>query len=157
MNARPEWHEEIDPDLRPQPGCYILEAEIGGRKWRLSVVSETTGRGGSPRRKRLHLPKHDAEWIAASLSSLYGGAWRPVAEPEPAGESRRGRPGKFAGKHIRPMIAENGYQPGGYRHRSLEIVLAAGNEGIPFENYEEQGGRREELGWHLNRGNVELE
>ena len=44
MNDRPEWPEKTDPDLRPEPALCILEAEIGNRKWRLSVVSETAGR-----------------------------------------------------------------------------------------------------------------
>ncbi len=90
MNDRPEWPEKTDPDLLPERALCILEAEIGNRKWRLSVVSETAGRGGSPRRKRLHLPLHDAERIADILNSLYGGTWRPVrAEPEPASGSAR--------------------------------------------------------------------
>ena len=83
--TEPRWHGEKDPDLRPKPDLYRLEAETDGEKWSLGAVTRTNR--GSPRRKTLQLPKHDAETIKEILESLYGGGMdshqgrRPMTEP----------------------------------------------------------------------------
>ena len=68
--TNPKWHEEKDDDLRPEPVLYRLETEIDGEKWSLRVVARMKG---SPRRKTLQLPKHDAERSRKSLSRSMGG------------------------------------------------------------------------------------
>lgn len=72
-----KWHEEKDTDLRPEPVLYRLEAEIDGEKWSLRAVVRMPG---SPRRKTLQLPKHDAETIKEILESLYGEKWTLIRD-----------------------------------------------------------------------------
>lgn len=72
-----EWHDKGDADLRPEPILYRLEAEIDGQEWSLRVVVRMQG---SPRRKTLLLPKHDAETIKEILQSLYGEKWTLVRD-----------------------------------------------------------------------------
>ena len=74
-----KWHEEEDADLRPEPVLYRLEAEIDGQKWSLRAVVRMKG---SPRRKTLQFPKHDAETIKEILESLYGEKWTLIRDSD---------------------------------------------------------------------------
>ena len=76
--AELKWHEEKDADLRPEPVLYRLEAEIDGKIWSLRAVVRSNQ--GSPRRKTLQLPKHDAETIKEILESLYGEKWTLIRD-----------------------------------------------------------------------------
>ena len=67
-----------DAHLRLEPVLHRLEAEIDGKKWSLCAVVRTNR--GSPSRKTLQLPKHDAETIKEILESLYGEKWTLIRD-----------------------------------------------------------------------------
>ena len=75
--TEPRWRERNDEDLRPEPVLYRSEAEINGQIWSLHAVVRMQG---SPRRKTLQLPKHDAETIKGILESHYGEQWTLVRD-----------------------------------------------------------------------------
>ena len=80
----PKWYTERHYELRPEPALYRLEAALGGQTWSLHVAQDMRGRkGGSPRRKVLLLPRHDAEAIRDILESHYGEGWTLVRESDP--------------------------------------------------------------------------
>lgn len=73
-----KWHANTDPQLRPEPALYRLETTLDGQKWSLRVITDV--HRGSPRRKTLLLPRHDAEAVRGILESHYGEGWTLVRE-----------------------------------------------------------------------------
>ena len=63
---------------------------------------------------------------------------------------------RFDGLLIRPKVFKNPRRAGSRGHRSMGIVLDAGDEGITYEDYIARGRRRQDLDWDWRYGHVEL-
>jgi hypothetical protein len=78
----------------------------------------------------------------------------PVAQAAKE-EVRKGRTSSFKGKkiHLSIDLKANPRREGTHGHKSMEIVINSKN-GLTYEEYIAQGGRRQDLAWDLEHGNV---
>lgn len=74
---------------------------------------------------------------------------------------RKGRTSEFAGKLIKltAAIAEKGNprKVGTFGHKSMEIIINAGGDGIRYEEFASEGGRPNDLRWDIDKGHVTVE
>jgi len=63
--------------------------------------------------------------------------------------------GQFAGKWIHNLAGDNPRREGTVGHKSFEILIRHGAD-MPYEAYIENGGRRQDLAWDINKGFVEV-
>tara|TARA_R110000868_G_scaffold98439_5_gene270909 strand:+ start:4083 stop:4634 length:552 start_codon:yes stop_codon:yes gene_type:complete len=72
--------------------------------------------------------------------------------------NRKGRSSSFKGKliSISPSLEKNPRREGTNGYKSIEIVINARN-GITYEEFIDQGGRRKDLAWDLAHGFVIIE
>lgn len=72
--------------------------------------------------------------------------------------NRKGRSSSFKGRliSISPSLEKNPRREGTNGHKSIEIVINARN-GITYEDFIDQGGRRKDLAWDLAHGFVIIE
>lgn len=68
---------------------------------------------------------------------------------------KRGRNSGFEGKMIKCLVAENPRRQNTKGFHSMGILINAG-EPVSYEAYVAQGGRRQDLAWDLDKGNVEV-
>ena len=73
-----------------------------------------------------------------------------MAEDETTENKNRGRPSMYAGKTVKPLVAENPRRPGTHGHKSFEILLA-NPDGMTYEEYISEGGRRNDLLFDVER------
>lgn len=67
----------------------------------------------------------------------------------------RGRPSMYAGKMVKPLVAENPRREGTHGHKSFELLLA-NPDGMTYEEYITSGGRRNDLLFDHERGRVSI-
>jgi hypothetical protein len=66
----------------------------------------------------------------------------------------RGRKTVFEGHIIKSTKAENPRREGTNGHKSMAIILAFGDKGVSYADFIAAGGRRVDLAWDLDKGNV---
>jgi hypothetical protein len=66
----------------------------------------------------------------------------------------RGRKTVFEGHIIKSTKAENPRRAGTNGHKSMAIILAFGDKGVSYADFIAAGGRRVDLAWDLDKGNV---
>ena len=66
----------------------------------------------------------------------------------------RGRKTVFEGHVIKSTKAENPRRAGTNGHKSMAIILAFGDKGVSYADFIAAGGRRVDLAWDLDNGNV---
>lgn len=66
---------------------------------------------------------------------------------------KRGRNSGFEGKMIRALVEKNPRRENTHGFHSMAILINAG-EPVSYEAYIAQGGRRQDLAWDLEKGNV---
>ncbi len=78
-----------------------------------------------------------------------------AVKKEEANEKRKGRTSSFNGKVIRaaPGINANPRREGTHGYKSMEIIINAKN-GVTYEEFIRQGGRRQDLAWDLAHSNI---
>jgi len=62
--------------------------------------------------------------------------------------------GKFAGKQLFPLVAENPRRAGSFGYHSMSLILAV--PGLYYSTYIEKGGRPQDLQWDIDRKFVEV-
>lgn len=78
-----------------------------------------------------------------------------AAESKDSG--KKGRSSAFEGKTIRAKVKENPRREGTHGHKSMAIILAAGDNGISYEDFIAAGGRRVDLAWDFSHEAVEIQ
>lgn len=76
------------------------------------------------------------------------------AKPKDEGE-KRGRVSQYSGMLLKATVETNTRREGSHGHKSLGIIMAAGKDGILYEDYIKKGGRLNDLVWDVNKDNVE--
>lgn len=77
-----------------------------------------------------------------------------AAKPKAEGE-KRGRVSQYSGMLLKATVEANTRREGSHGHKSLGIIMAAGKDGILYEDYIKKGGRLNDLVWDVNKDNVE--
>lgn len=77
--------------------------------------------------------------------------------PKAEGEGKRGRVSQFSGMKLKPTVETNVRREGSHGHKSLQLIIAAGKDGILYEDYIAKGGRLNDLSWDIDKGNVTAE
>lgn len=91
----------------------------------------------------------------ASRAGHKGEAAAPAdAKPKAEGE-KRGRVSQYSGMLLKATVETNTRREGSHGHKSLGIIMAAGKDGILYEDYIKKGGRLNDLVWDVNKDNVE--
>jgi hypothetical protein len=70
------------------------------------------------------------------------------------GDGRSGRTAGLAGKVLKAKVTDNPRRPGSHGFRSLQIIIDAGANGIPFEDYIKKGGRNVDAKWDIDHGSA---
>ena len=94
--------------------------------------------------------------VAANVSNGEAETTDTPTNGEDTGTGRRGRKSQFVGKILRTTLTENPRRNGTHGHRSMEIIMKAGKEGIAHSAFIEAGGRNNDLGWDIGRERVEM-
>ena len=84
---------------------------------------------------------------------------KKVKEKKVAKEGgKKGRASSFEGKIIKVSseLEENPRREGSHGYKSMQILLDNRN-GISYEDYITNGGRRQDLAWDIAHGNAHLE
>jgi hypothetical protein len=63
-----------------------------------------------------------------------------------------GRPSIFSGKVLTKAVSENPRRAGTAGHKSFSVI----KNGMTFEQYVAAGGRRQDLAWDVEKGNVKV-
>lgn len=93
---------------------------------------------------------------AAGTNTTAAAPKAPKAGAKPKGEGAgRGRVSQFSGMILKAAVKTNTRREGSHGHKSLGIILAAGDKGISYEDYVAKGGRLNDLVWDVNKDNVE--
>ena len=73
-------------------------------------------------------------------------------------DAKKGRSSSYAGKTIRCLVDENPRRQATHGFHSMALFINAGGKGatMSYEDYITQGGRRQDLAWDIEKGNVEL-
>ena len=79
-----------------------------------------------------------------------------AAKAETQSAAKKGRSSAFNGKTLKAKSKDNPRREGTNGHKSMAIILAAGDKGISYEAFIAAGGRRVDLAWDFNRGAVEV-
>lgn len=79
-----------------------------------------------------------------------------AAKAETQSAAKKGRSSAFNGKTLKAKSKDNPRREGTNGHKSMAIILAAGDKGISYEAFVAAGGRRVDLAWDFNRGAVEV-
>jgi hypothetical protein len=69
-----------------------------------------------------------------------------------AAGKRSGRPSEFAGKILHKEVAENPRRKGTAGFKSFSVI----KNGMTFEAFIAAGGRRQDLAWDVEKGNVKV-
>lgn len=81
---------------------------------------------------------------------------KPKADTKPKAEGeKRGRVSQYSGMLLKATVETNTRREGSHGHKSLGIIMAAGKDGILYEDYIKKGGRLNDLVWDVNKDNVE--
>lgn len=75
---------------------------------------------------------------------------------KPEGEGR-GRKSQYSGMILKTDVTANPRREGTHGHKSFGIILAAGKNGITYEDYISKGGRLNDLNWDINKDYVTAE
>ena len=80
------------------------------------------------------------------------------AEPKVKAETsgKKGRSSAFEGRTIRAKVKENPRREGTHGHKSMAIILAAGDKGLSYDDFIAAGGRRVDLAWDFAHDAVEI-
>lgn len=81
----------------------------------------------------------------------------PKAKADKADGAGRGRVSQFSSMLLKATVKTNTRREGTHGHKSLGIILAAGDKGISYEDYISKGGRLNDLNWDINKDNVTAE
>lgn len=87
----------------------------------------------------------------------------PAHAADAAKGSGRGRKSANAGKRLFHTVKENQEgaivnprKAGSHGHKSMAILIAAGTDGILYEDFIKQGGRPQDLKWDVSHGNARV-
>ena len=69
---------------------------------------------------------------------------------------KRGLKSKFANKIIKAKHTDNHRRKNSWGYHSFNIILAAGDKGLTYEEFLSKGGRNNDIVWDYNHGYVEL-
>lgn len=86
-----------------------------------------------------------------------GATAKPAAAPKAPkaeGEGGRGRKSQYSGMRLKATVETNVRREGTHGFKSLGILIAAGKEGILYEDYLKKGGRLNDLVWDINKDHV---
>lgn len=81
----------------------------------------------------------------------------PKAKAEKAEGAGRGRTSQYSGMILKTTLTANTRRENTHGHKSLGIIIAAGKNGISYEDYIAKGGRLNDLNWDINKDNVTAE
>lgn len=90
-----------------------------------------------------------------------GGLFKMIDESK--GDSKASKPqhsgkkSQFEAGIIKSNMNENPRRKGTWGYKSFEIILAAGDEGISYEDFLAKGGRNKDLTWDWNHGFVSVD
>lgn len=107
-------------------------------------VDELKRKGMVPEPKKEEQTMNDTNTIEA-----------PKTEPKPEAK-KRGRTASNNGRTITAIVETNPRREGTHGHKSMEIVLKAGKNGIKYEDYIAAGGRPNDLAWDLDHKSVKI-
>ena len=68
-----------------------------------------------------------------------------------------GKKSQFEGGIIKSNMNANPRREGTWGYKSFELILAAGDEGISYEDFLAKGGRNKDLAWDWNHGFVSVD
>ncbi len=68
-----------------------------------------------------------------------------------------GKKSQFEGGIIKSNMHENPRREGTWGYKSFELIMAAGDEGISYEEFLAKGGRNKDLAWDWNHGFVSVD
>lgn len=68
-----------------------------------------------------------------------------------------GKKSKFEGGIIKSNMNANPRREGTWGYKSFELIMAAGDEGISYEEFLAKGGRNKDLAWDWNHGFVSVD
>ena len=105
----------------------------------------------SEKKKELDLP------IVTGIRMARAPKAPKVKAEKVAGNGRKGRNSMFDGRTFKPSekLAENPRRETAKGYKSMAIIMAH-PQGISYEDFLAQGGRRVDLAWDLIHGNVEV-
>jgi hypothetical protein len=100
-------------------------------------------------------PKDTTASKGGTATTATGGA-KGTAKPKAEGEGR-GRKSQYSGMTLRATVEANPRREGSHGFKSLGLILAAGKNGISYEDYIKKGGRLNDLVWDINKDHVVAE
>ena len=74
----------------------------------------------------------------------------------PKETAKKGRSSAFVGRILKAKKTDNPRREGTHGHKSMAIIIAAGDKGIKYEDFIAAGGRRVDLAWDFAREAVEI-
>jgi hypothetical protein len=79
-----------------------------------------------------------------------------VKEKATDSAGKKGRSSAFEGRTLKAKTHDNPRREGTHGHKSMAIIIAAGDKGISYEDFIAAGGRRVDLAWDFARQAVEI-
>lgn len=112
------------------------------------MTDTTKPTGGAP----ANAPKDTTDSKGGATGAATGAATTaPKAKADGEG---RGRKSQYSGMRLKATVETNVRREGTHGFKSLAILLAAGKDGILYEDYIKKGGRLNDLVWDINKDHV---
>jgi hypothetical protein len=137
-----------------KPGVNATQTSASGQKVDANGQSDATRAAAATGGPAAIAPK---DTTASKGGSPTPGTPKPPKAAKAAkaeGEGGRGRKSQYSGMRLKATVEANARREGSHGHKSLQILLDSGKEGILYEEYLKKGGRLNDLVWDINKDHV---